>query len=164
MRAMTQPQAAAGTWYWRIGDQKNGPVSLAELQAMVRAGRLAPQATVWTEGMLEWVPAGRLPVLFSPLGGPAPVADHGALGLLLPIGPQSGLSIAAGYCGLIGLLVPIAAPVGLALGIYGLRDLKRHPEKRGRGRAITGIVLGGLATLLWLVWLLSLVASSIRHH
>jgi hypothetical protein len=164
LRAMIQPHVADAKWFWSIGGQKNGPVSLAALQAMVHAGQLGPQATVWTEGMAEWVAAGRLPVLFSPHGAPAPRLDHGGLGLLMPVGPQSGLSIAAGYCGLVGLLIPFAAPVGLVLGLYGLRDLKRHPEKSGRGRAITGIVLGGLLSLVWLIWLFAVVVALIRRH
>jgi hypothetical protein len=151
---MVQPQAGPGQWFWRVGEQKHGPVSLAQLQAMARAGQLAQGVTVWTEGMVEWVPAARVPVVFA---APAAPVDHGALHLVLPVGPQSGLAIAAGYCGLIGLLVPLVGPIGLILGIYALRDLKQHPEKRGRGRALTGIILGGLGAALWLLWLVTVV-------
>lgn len=153
---MVQPQARAGQWFWRVGEQKNGPVSLAQLQAMARGGQLAQDVTVWTEGMVEWVPAARVPVLF---GTPVTSAPDGAMHLLLPVGPQSGLAIAAGYCGLIGLLVPLIGPIGLILGLYALRDLKQHPEKRGRGRALTGIILGGLGSALWLLWLVTAVLA-----
>lgn len=156
---MAQPQSRVGQWFWQIGEQKNGPVSLAQMQAMMRAGQLAQDATVWTEGMVEWVPAARVPVLF---GTPVTSAHDGAMHLLLPVGPQSGLAIAAGYCGLIGLLVPLIGPIGLILGIYALRDLKQHPEKRGRGRAITGIILGGLESALLLMFLL-LLGPEIMH-
>jgi hypothetical protein len=161
---MVQPLAGAGRWFWNPGDGKRGPVALPELQRMARSGELSPQAAVWTEGMGDWVPAARMTVLFWPNGQPvpAPRGDDG-LGLLIPTGPQSGLSIAAGYCGLIGLLFPLTAPLGLILGLYGLRDLRRNPEKRGRGRAITGIVLGGLVSLAWLVILIAAVASHGRR-
>ncbi|HEX3478392.1 MAG TPA: DUF4190 domain-containing protein [Kofleriaceae bacterium] len=143
------PQARAGQWFWRSGEHNHGPVSLAQLQAMARGGQLAQDVTVWTVGLVEWVPADRVPVLFgTPVASPA---DDGAMHLLLPVGPQSGLAIAAGYCGLIGVLVPLIGPIGLILGIYALRDLKQHPEKRGRGRALTGIILGGLGSALWLL-------------
>lgn len=151
---MVQPQARAGQWFWRVGEQKHGPVSLAQLQAMARAGQLAQDVTVWTEGMVEWVPAARVPVLFAPPA--ASLADDRAMNLLLPLGPQSGLAIAAGYCGLIGVLVPLVGTIGLILGLYALRDLKQHPEKRGRGRALTGIILGGLGTVLWLLWMVAI--------
>lgn len=152
---MVQPQARAGQWFWRIGEQQNGPFTLAQMQGLARAGQLGPAVTVWTEGMVEWVTAGRVPVLFSP---PAGASADPAMHLLLPVGPQSGLAIAAGYCGLIGLLVPLVGPIGLILGFYALGDLKRNPEKRGRGRAITGIILGGLGTVIWLLWLIGFMA------
>ena len=158
MRRMVHPQS--GQWYWDAGGQKFGPVMLSELQARVHAGQIGPHTPVWTQGMPEWMPAGRLPVLFLATGHPVPRADDG-LGLLLPTGPQSGLSIAAGYCALAGLLCGITAPVGVVLGFYGLRDLSRHPEKRGRGRAYTGIILGGLITLGWLGFLIA--GLSHRH-
>jgi GYF domain 2 len=134
-----------GGWYWGVGGQRNGPVTLPELQQLVRTGQLGPTALVWADGMPGWVQAGTLPVLF-PQGTP----DAG-LGLLLPTGPQSGLSIAAGYLGLIGLLIPIAGPLGILFGILGLRDVKKHPEKAGFGRALTGIIAGGLVSLIWLL-------------
>jgi len=156
---MGQPRTGDTQWFWSTGDQKLGPVGLAELQRMVRSGQLGPQAMVWTQAMAEWTPAWRLPALFSPQTHlPAP---GDGLGLLLPSGPQSALSIAAGYCGLIGVLFPLAAPAGLVLGILGVRDLKQHDHKRGWGRAITGIALGGLATLGWLI---ILIAALVHRH
>jgi hypothetical protein len=157
---MGQPHVSGRTWYWDKGGQKQGPVSIIELQARVHAKEVGPETRVWAEGMPEWMPAGELPVLFSSSGRPAPRMDDHGLGLLLPVGPQSGLSIGAGYCGLVGLMFVPAAVAGLVLGIYGLRDLKRHPEKRGRGRAITGIALGGLATVFWL----SILVVWLAHH
>jgi hypothetical protein len=142
---MTQP-AVTGQWFWGVGDQKNGPVSLPDLQAMVRSGQLGPQAMVWTEGMPAWVPAGNLPVLFPKTGMSR--AEENALGLLVPVGAQSGVSIAAGYLGILGF-IPLLAPVGVILGILGVMDLKKHPEKHGWGRALTGIIAGGLFTLGW---------------
>jgi hypothetical protein len=60
----------------------------------------------------------------------------------LPIG-RSGWAIAAGYLGLLSLL-PLVCYLGLAVSIYAAFDLKRHPEKLGWGRVITGLVLSSL--------------------
>jgi len=158
---MAQSHVSERRWYWDVGGQKHGPVSITELQARVHAGHVGPQTAVWAEGMPAWMQAGQLPVLFLPGGRPVPSTDDHGLGLLLPVGPQSGLSIAAGYCGLVGLMFVPVAVAGLVLGIYGLRDLRRHPEKRGRGRAITGIVLGALAMLFWLFILVTWLVN--RH-
>jgi hypothetical protein len=149
--------AVTGQWYWGVGDQKNGPVALADLQAMVRSGQLGPQAMVWTEGMPAWVPAGKLPLLYPQTSR----AEENALGLLVPVGPQSGFSIAAGYLGILGM-IPLLAPMGVLFGILGVLDLKKHPEKHGWGRAITGIIAGGLFTLGWL--LLFILPWFVRHR
>jgi uncharacterized RDD family membrane protein YckC len=74
-----------------------------------------------------------------------PDAHDDPLRMLLPVG-RSGLAIAAGYLGLLSpLLLP--APFALFAGIRAVIDLKRHPEKIGMGRAVFGIVMGGLFTL-----------------
>ena len=72
---------------------------------------------------------------------------------LLPVG-RSGLSIAAGYVGLFALVIVILGPVSLLLGVFALRDLSRHPEKLGKGRAIFAIVAGVWGTVATvLIWL-----------
>lgn len=93
-----------------------------------------------------------------PGGGGSPprrmpgIGDDPALRLLLPVG-RSGLSIAAGYMGLFAVL-GVFAPIALLLGVLAIRDLKRHPEKHGMGRAIFGVVTGGLFTAFLLIVLL----------
>ena len=70
---------------------------------------------------------------------------------LLPVG-RSGFAIAAGYLALFSVLV-VPAPLALLFGILAVRDIKKHPEKSGRGRAWFGIVFGGLFTILLVVLL-----------
>ena len=65
--------------------------------------------------------------------------------LIIPIG-LSGWAIVAGYLGLFAVLL-VPAPFALLTGILAIRDIKRHPDKHGMGRAIFGIVMGGLGTL-----------------
>ncbi len=69
-----------------------------------------------------------------------------AMKWILPVG-RSGLAIAAGYLGLFSL-VGVFAPVSVVVSILALRDLKEHPARLGRGRAIFGLVMGILFTLL----------------
>ena len=78
--------------------------------------------------------------------------DDAAMRMLMPVG-RTGLSIAAGYAGLAALLI-LPAPVALVLGIAAVRELKRDSEKRGMGRAVFGLVLGGLGTLLLVLMLI----------
>ncbi len=73
--------------------------------------------------------------------------DHGvAMRMLLPVG-RSGWSIVAGYLGLFALII-FPAPLALVAGVLAFRDLKKHPEKHGRGRALFGLLMGILGTLV----------------
>ena len=72
-----------------------------------------------------------------------------AMRILLPVN-RSGYSIIAGYLGLISILL-IPAPVALLFGFLGIRDIKNNDEKHGMGRAIFGIVMGAIFSIL-LLW------------
>lgn len=76
----------------------------------------------------------------------ASIGDSAGIRLLLPVG-RSGWAIAAGYAGLLSL-VPVFAPVALILGIVAVVDIRRHPHKHGMGRAIFGIVMGAIFSVL----------------
>ena len=85
----------------------------------------------------------------NPFGSPPPPRDLGddaAVRMLIPVG-RSPLAIAAGYAGLFAVL-GCFAPIALILGILAIRDIKRHPDKHGMGRAIFGLVMGVLGTIL----------------
>jgi hypothetical protein len=141
-------------WYYGVGGNKLGPVPLGQLEQLVASGQVGPQTLVWHEGMPTWVPVHSLPFLNAPQ---RPRDDGGALNILIPIAPQSGFAIASGYLGLFGFF-GITAPLAIIFGILALSDLKKHPEKRGMGRAITGIVLGSLCTIIFAMFLIG------RHH
>jgi hypothetical protein len=68
---------------------------------------------------------------------------------------RSDWATAAGYLGLLSVLI-IPAPLALAAGIAGLRDIRRARERTGRslsgrGRAVFGIALGSVFTVV-LMW------------
>ncbi len=92
-----------------------------------------------------------------PTAFPARLGDDRVVRMLLPVG-RSGWAIAAGYAGLFAVLI-IPAPLALLLGILAVRDLRRHRDKHGLGRAVFGIVMGSLGTLLLALVLISIVAS-----
>ncbi|MDD4098599.1 MAG: DUF4339 domain-containing protein, partial [Lentisphaeria bacterium] len=50
-------------WYFAENGQQQGPVSLADLQAMVRSGRLTIDSLVWRQGMNDWMPVQNVPEL-----------------------------------------------------------------------------------------------------
>jgi len=79
--------------------------------------------------------------------------EASALSSVVPIG-RTRLSILAGYLGLF-CIIPFFAPIALIVSIFALKQLKNHPEKLGKGRAIFGLVMGllGTAILYWWLWL-----------
>ena len=79
------------------------------------------------------------------------IGDDPAIRMLLPVG-RSWLAIVAGYLGLLSILM-CPAPLALLFGILAVVDIRKHPEKHGLGRAIFGIVMGGML-ILGLFWLL----------
>ncbi len=135
-------------WFYRMGDRALGPIPRVELERLLSTRQIGPAVQVWKDGMPSWVPAARVPGLVPPEGG---------LQFIVPTGRTSASSLAAGYLGLFGIVVLPLAPAALVLGILGVRDLRKNPEKNGWGRAITGIALGGLMTLIALAMLLSLL-------
>lgn len=75
-------------------------------------------------------------------------------------GPVDGLALASFVCGILGLVIFWPAILALVLGIISLDGLNRNPGYRtGRGFAITGIILGGIVILAFL--LLVAVSASI---
>jgi hypothetical protein len=75
-------------------------------------------------------------------GRPEPQDTDPGMRMLLPVG-RSGWAIASGYLGLLSVLF-IFAPFAIITGCIAIYDIKTHPTRHGMGRAIFGIVLGGV--------------------
>ena len=101
------------------------------------------------------------PPLRAPLSAPARIEDDPAMRMLLPVG-RSVWAVLAGYAGLFAVLM-FPAPIAVLLGVVALRDLKRHPEKLGRGRANFAIIMGLLVTLM-LVFLVGILISETNRR
>jgi hypothetical protein len=147
-------------WYYAVGGRSVGPLTLQQMSEELRSGRVTATDLVWTAGMTEWLPAGGVAQLFAPPiplpmpAGPAPMpllsaedSDDRFVRWLLPIG-RSGWAIASGYLAFFAF-IPLIGPAALATGILGLRDIRRRGV-HGMGRAVFGIVLGSLGTVLTL--------------
>ena len=75
-----------------------------------------------------------------------------AMRVLLPVG-RSGYAIAAGYLGLLSVTM-VLAPFALLFGILAVKDIKRNTDKHGMGRAIFGIVMGAIFSLILVLLIL----------
>ena len=89
---------------------------------------------------------------------PRDIGEDPAMRMLLPVG-RSVWAIAAGYAGLVSVLC-FPAPIAIVLGIVAIRDIKKHPERHGMGRAIFALVMGVLGTI-GLIWTITAAAMEI---
>lgn len=94
----------------------------------------------------------------TPFRPPPDIGADPAVRMLIPVG-RSGLAIAAGYAGLFAL-IPFLAPLAVLLGILAIRDLKRHPDKHGMGRAIFGLVMGIVFTIVLAVMVIGMIGAA----
>ncbi len=88
------------------------------------------------------------------------LGDDPAMRLILPVG-LSGWAIVSGYLGLISVLC-LPSPFALLTGILAIREMRRNPKKHGMGRAIFGIVMGSIGTVLLVIWLVVYLVSLTR--
>jgi hypothetical protein len=146
-------------WFYSQGGQQLGPVDIASLQQLAASGQLKPGDLVWTQGMPAWQPSAQVagifqtgptppPILATPIGYATPtpyvpgpsLGDNAGARWLLPVG-RSGWAIAAGYLGLLSFLV-VPGPFAIICSIIAIRDIRKHPDRHGMGRAIFGLVTG----------------------
>ena len=76
---MNQPSSPSSEkWYYEQSGQQAGPVSKADLTAMLQNGRLTSTGLVWRDGLVKWTPASQLQELQSRSAEPS-----------RPAGPQT---------------------------------------------------------------------------
>ena len=87
-----------------------------------------------------------------------PESSDVGMRMLLPVG-RSPFAIAAGYLGLFSILV-FPAPFALIFGILGIWDIRKSRQtdkkKYGMGRAVFGLVMGVLGTLMILAGIITM--------
>lgn len=127
-----------------VGAIADGPAAVCN-----HCGKPLAPASEPNAGPVPPAPPPLPPVVPPPPPGHAQRQDLGdspGMGLILPVN-VSGWAIASGYLGLFSVLA-LPAPLAVITGILAVMDLKKHPNKRGWVRAIVGLVLGGLGTIV----------------
>lgn len=61
------------TWYYAIGQDQKGPISEADLRALIKSGQLGRETLVWRDGMDSWQPADKSPGLADVFVMPPPL-------------------------------------------------------------------------------------------
>ena len=90
---------------------------------------------------------------------PQSIGADAGMRMLLPVG-RSGWAIAAGYLGLFSLFGGCVGPIAVVISIIAIRDIKTHPDRHGMGRAIFGLVLGIVGTIMLALIVMALLADA----
>ncbi len=80
-----------------------------------------------------------------------PAQQPGVERFIVPGGPTSGLAFAAGYLGIFSLLCSPLGPIAIIVGLLAIRDIKKRGNISGKGRAISGVVMGTIGTVLFFI-------------
>lgn len=135
-----QPNDESAHYAWESGDNTPEEPHVQQPQATEESPYgYNPMATQQPQAPQQTQPIGQAaPYGFAqPMPAPAQYTQ--------PDASYDGLSIAALVTGILGL-----GAIPLGLGIAGLVRVNKSGQK-GKGFAITGIVLGALATLWWII-------------
>lgn len=112
-------------WYYTVNQsERQGPVSQADLTAMIREGRVQGNDLVWADGMGDWQPATQVAELAEAFGGAgavaaAPIAAApGAAGAAVgPAGLPEGL---VGWMNFVGIFTVISGVLNLCNLLIGI--------------------------------------------
>ncbi len=55
--------APPAIWFYGMGEQSNGPVTMGTLCQLITSGKLSPTDVVWKDGMQDWLPLTSVPEL-----------------------------------------------------------------------------------------------------
>lgn len=161
-RAMTQYHLAKNK-------EPLGVFAESEIRTMLATGAMEPSDLCWAEGMDKWKPLNEViqtgdtsPHPMAPPPLPANIKqvrpeDDLGMRMLIPVG-RSAWAIAAGYLGIFALVI-LPAPLALIISIIAIRDLRKSRNsttpKYGMGRAVFGLVMGILGTIVIVLILLN---------
>jgi hypothetical protein len=98
-------------WYYNVGEERHGPVSLMDLRQLVLNGQLTPHDLVWKDGLPDWVPIG-IQTEFQPQigGGRFQSSTTGTMaGQSAHLRRTSGLAVSSVTLGVIGLFPAICS-------------------------------------------------------
>lgn len=162
--SLPAPTPPSAEWFRAVQGAPNGPLTLAEMQRLVRGGELRPEDLVWRIGTVDWVRAGSVPALCSvppPVAAPNPpakaVRPSKVLGVLAALTLYS-CGIVAGVipfvpdlalAGVVALPLMIAASLTLLRFVYQMWRAIDDGQTSIRPGAAAGLMLVPLFNLYW---------------
>lgn len=150
------PQRAQERWFYTINGNQQGPVDLSTLQQLVANGSVSPDEHAIPEGGAQWMTISSVPQLAGQNRMPMIVTGNGYRdreGDRPPVHQTegtNGMAIAGFVLSLLGC--------GLLALIFSLIALNSK-NRANRGLAIAGAIIGGIVTLLQILWAILVIAA-----
>ena len=139
-------------WFYAKDGSREGPISLGELQTIIRENGVPLTTAVWTEGMDQWRPANEIQEVVAGVSGgyvvQPPPGTHFHTGAL----QSNGAAIASMVLGIAGILmVPIVASIAAVICGHIARSQIRQGKGSvgGDGMAVTGLITGYLGLVIY---------------
>jgi hypothetical protein len=136
-----------------------GVFSLEEIKQQLAAGTLTMSDQAWYEGAAGWAPLSTVPgVSGGAAAAAAPVTTVPTAAIAVPQNrtePLAVVSLIASIAGLLGFccgFLLFAAIAGIVCGHLALSRIKKDPTLEGHGLAMAGTVIGYVALVGWLAW------------
>jgi hypothetical protein len=151
-----------------------GPFSVEEINRQLAAGTLSLSDNAWYEGAAGWAPLSTVPGVTggastsatipaaTPTVTAAPSAPPGAavvpttMVVAAPTEPLAIWSLVLSLIGLLGFCCggPVLGIAGVICGHLGLSKINANPHLQGRGLAMAGLIIGYIAVLSWVFYLI----------
>jgi len=137
-----------------------GVFSLEEVRQQLAAGTLSISDQAWYEGAAGWAPLSSVPGVSDgtpAAAAPAPLATATAATMVPqrrnePLAIVSLILSIAGVLGFCCGFFLFAAIGGIVCGHIALSRIKQDPTLEGHGLAMAGVVIGYVALVGWLAW------------
>ena len=141
-------------WYYTLGDNQFGPVAFSHVQWLAAVGQLLPHDCLWTDGIADWIEAGRVTGVFAQ-STHSGEASQGVGTEPVKVSPMAVASFVTGLLGA-SLLFFLASIPAVVFGHIALRQIAASRNAlAGRGMAMAGLILGYLviitATIIGLI-------------
>jgi len=136
-----------------------GVFSLEEIKQQLAAGTLTMSDQAWYEGAAGWAPLSTVPGVSGAAAAPAaPVTTVPTAAIVVPQNrtePLAVVSLILSVTGLLGFccgFLLFAAIAGIVCGHLALSRIKKDPTQQGHGLAMAGTIIGYVALVGWLAW------------
>jgi hypothetical protein len=153
------------------GTTSLGVFSEQEIREGLSVGRFALTDIGWREGMATWQPLSQFPEFGGTVAPAIPPVQPGVPPMSTAVAKTEPLAICSLVLSVLGLLCCgfVLGIPGVVCGHLALSKIQKEPQLQGKGMATAGLIIGYLAIVFWLIYLvcfggLSFLQTITDHH